>query len=137
MTEEADRPDVGTVAEETAKLLGALSGWAKEHGPDLGAGVGDLASGAAAALQDANAHFATGGEDCKYCPVCRVVHMVREFNPEARTHLALAAANLAQAAATVLASGVTDEQREARKEPVEKIDLDEDWSEGPFEGPFG
>ena len=141
MTDDADRPDVGTVAEETAKLLGALSGWAKDHGPDLGAGVGDLAAGAAAALQDANSHFATGGEDCKYCPVCRVVHMVREFNPEARTHLALAAANLAQAAAAVLASAAPDEQREARKEPVEKIDLDdvadEDWAEGPFEGPFG
>lgn len=127
--------EVGSVAEETAKLLGALSGWTKEHGPDL-----------SGAFEDATSHFATGGEDCKYCPLCRVVHIVRESSPEVRTHLAIAAASLAQAASAVLQAAVPEEGKagggqHARRDPVEKIDLDDgpDGAEdfGPFEGPFG
>ncbi len=137
-------PEVGSVAEETAKLLGALSGWAREHGGDLGSGVNDLAAGAAAAFHDASSHIGNG-DDCRYCPLCRVVNVVRSTSPEVRTHLALAAANIAQAAAAVLATAAPDEQRAARKEPVEKIDLDADAPGddgveddfGPFEGPFG
>lgn len=121
-------PEVGSVAEETAKLLGALSGWAKEHGPDLGG-----------AFHDASEHLATGDE-CKYCPFCRVVHIVRESSPEVRTHLAIAAASIAQAASAVLQAAVSDEAKasggqHARRDPVEKIDLEDDF--GPFEGPFG
>ena len=121
-------PEVGSVAEETAKLLGALSGWAKEHGPDLGG-----------AFHDASEHLATG-EDCKYCPFCRVVHIVRESSPEVRTHLAIAAASIAQAASAVLQAAVPEESKasggqHARRDPVEKIDLEDDF--GPFEGPFG
>jgi hypothetical protein len=130
MTEQ-DPPEVGSIAEETAKLFGALSGWAKEHGGDLGAG-------AAAAFHEASSHVGNG-DDCRYCPFCRVVNVVRTTSPEVRTHLALAAANIAQAAAAVLATAVPDEERAARKEPVEKIDLDDEGTDdfGPFEGPFG
>lgn len=131
MTDEQG-PEVGSVAEETAKLLGALSGWAKDHGSDLGAGLGS-------AFHDASEHLATG-EDCKYCPFCRVVHIVRESSPEVRTHLAIAAASIAQAASAVLQAAVPDEAKasggqHARRDPVEKIDLEDDF--GPFEGPFG
>ncbi|TCJ23712.1 hypothetical protein [Nocardioides jejuensis] len=130
-------PEVGSVAEETAKLLGALSGWAKEHGADAGAGLG---AGLGGVFQEANAHFATGGEDCKYCPLCRVVHIVRESSPEVRTHLAIAAASIAQAASAVLQAAVPEEAKasggqHARRDPVEKIDLEDDF--GPFDGPFG
>jgi hypothetical protein len=117
--------DVGSVAEEAARLLGAFSGWARNHGADLGQGVSDFASQASAAVENASSHFATGGPDCTYCPICRVVHVVRECSPEVRTHLALAAANLVQAAAAVLATTVPEEKR--RSENVEKIDLDGDW----------
>lgn len=131
---EEHEAEVGSVAEETAKLLGALSGWAKDHGPDLGS-----------AFEDASSHFATGGDDCKYCPVCRVVHIVRESSPEVRTHLAIAAASLAQAASAVLQAAVPDDAKpsggqHARRDPVEKIDLDADGDTsdfGPFAGPFG
>jgi hypothetical protein len=130
---EEHEPEVGSVAEETAKLLGALSGWAKDHGPDLGG-----------AFTEAGAHFATGGDDCKYCPLCRVVHIVRESSPEVRTHLAIAAASIAQAASAVLQAAVPEEAKgpqpgqHARRDPVEKIDLEDDGEDfGPFEGPFG
>ncbi|HSX68824.1 hypothetical protein [Nocardioides sp.] len=126
-------PEVGSVAEETAKLLGALSGWAKDHGPDLGAGLGG-------AFHEASEHLASG-EDCKYCPFCRVVHIVRESSPEVRTHLAIAAASIAQAASAVLQAAVSEDPKtsggsHARRDPVEKIDLEDD-DFGPFEGPFG
>ena len=36
--------EIGSVAEEAAKLFGALSEWARDHGPDLGQGLSGLAS---------------------------------------------------------------------------------------------
>ena len=104
--------EIGSVADEAAKLFGALSGWAR----------------------DANEHVATGAEECTYCPICRTVHVVRLASPEVRTHLALAAANLMQAAAGILAAASNDDSRggSARGDGVEHIDLDEgDWPEGP------
>jgi hypothetical protein len=105
-----DEP-VGNVADEAAKLFGALSDWAR----------------------DANDHIATGAEECTYCPLCRTVHVVRLASPEVRTHLALAAANLMQAAAGMLAAASQDGSQgdSGRGEGVEHIDLDEgDWPEG-------
>lgn len=110
----AGGPDeqVGSVADEAAKLFGALSDWAR--------GVDD--------------HIATGAEECTYCPICRTVHVVRQASPEVRTHLAMAAASLMQAAAGILAAASSDGSREdgARRDGVEHIDLQEgDWPEGP------
>ena len=105
-----DEP-VGSVADEAAKLFGALSDWARE----------------------ANGHIDTGAEECTYCPICRTVHVVRLASPEVRTHLAVAAANLMQAAAGILAAASQDGSRPgtARGDGVEHIDLDEgDWPEG-------
>jgi hypothetical protein len=126
--------EVGSVADEAAKLFGALSDWARDHGPDLGQGLSGLASQAAASAQEVNEHIATGAEECTYCPICRTVHVVRLASPEVRTHLALAAANLMQAAAGVLAAASSDDSRAGgtRGDGVEHIDLDEgDWPEGP------
>jgi len=104
-----DEP-VGSVADEAAKLFGALSDWAR----------------------DANDHIATGAEECTYCPICRTVHVVRTASPEVRTHFSLAAANLMQAAAGILAAASQgDASGSARGDRVEHIDLDEgDWPEG-------
>jgi len=104
--------EIGSVADEAAKLFGALSDWAR----------------------DANEHVATGAEECTYCPICRTVHVVRLASPEVRTHLAVAAANLMQAAAGILAAASSDDSRAgaARGDGVEHIDLDEgDWPEAP------
>ena len=124
--------DVGNVGEEAAKLFGALSEWARDHGPDLGHGLSGLASQAAASARDANEHIATGDAECTYCPICRTVHVVRTASPEVRAHLAVAAASLMQAAAGVLAAASSDPSRRSeRGRDVEHIDLDgatdEDW----------
>jgi len=103
--------EVGTVGEEAAKLLGALSGWAKDH-------VGGV-----------DEHVATGAPECAYCPICKTVHVLRQASPEVRAQLATAASSLIQAAAGLLATAVPDER--ARGGGVEHIDLDDtaDWPE--------
>ncbi len=117
-------PDVGSVGEETAKLLGALSDWARDHGSDVGQGLGGLASHAAASLQDVNEHLATGSAECAYCPICRTVHAVRQSSPEVRAHLAQGASSLLQAAAGLLAA-VPPPESSGRTAGVERIDLDD------------
>ncbi len=120
--------DVGSVGEEAAKLLGALSGWAREHGD----GLGD-------AVQQLDEHLGSASPECSWCPVCRVAHVVRSTSPEVRDHLASAAASLVQAAAGLLAGatgatgaesaagapGAPGAHRPARS-GVEHIDLDRD-----------
>lgn len=99
---------VGSVAEEAAKLFGALSGWARD-------------------LDD---HVATGAAECSYCPICRTVHALRHTSPEVRTQLATAATALLQAASGLLAT-VAPEQPD--RGGVEHIDLDDtgDWPDDP------
>ncbi len=119
---------VGSVGDEAAKLLGALSDWAKDQGTDYAGSAAGAAGSFAHAVQDVSEHVATGGEDCRYCPVCQVIHVVRQTSPEVRAHLAVAASSLMHAAAGLLATDTTGQQKSAS---VEKIDLDAgaDWDE--------
>ena len=125
--------EVGSVSEEAAKLFGALSDWAREHGPDLGETanapeLSDLAGRAAAAVHEVSEHVDTGAPECSWCPICRTVHLVRATSPEVRDHLATAAASLLQAAAGILAAAAAPAER--AQPGVEHIDLDdEDWPE--------
>ncbi|MCZ4499588.1 MAG: hypothetical protein JWQ74_2141 [Marmoricola sp.] len=118
---------IGSVGDEAAKLFAALSGWAKDQGSDYAGTAAGAASAVNEALHNVNDHVATGGEDCKYCPVCQVVSLVRSTSPEVKAHLAVAASSLMQAAAGVLATQVPSD---AKSSPVEKIDLDDSpWDE--------
>lgn len=132
-TSSSGNPDeVGSVAEETAKLLGALSGWAREHGASVGQTVGDAAQNAVGTAHNINEHFATGSADCLYCPICRVVHYVRTTNPEVKAHLIVATSSLLQAASALLATEVPDAKESAG---VEHIDLEGDgeWPAGDWD----
>jgi hypothetical protein len=104
---------VGSVAEEAAKLFGAFSGWAKEHGD----GLTSFTDG----LQE---HVATGAPECAWCPVCRTVAAVRQTSPEVMAHLTTAASSLMLAVAGVMAPPQPD-----RDGGVERIPLDDDWPE--------
>lgn len=116
-----DRPDdVGSLAEEAAKLLGVVAGWAQEHGttpegPDRSAGA----------------------PECEWCPVCRTAHWLRGTSPEVRDHLTSAAASLAQAAAALLAAAGGEQARGTarRPGPVQHIDLDPDTGPAPEDVP--
>ncbi|MEV7428780.1 hypothetical protein AB0N29_04110 [Nocardioides sp. NPDC092400] len=135
--DEHDRPeDVGSVAEEAAKLFGALGDWAQDNGSGLGAGLGaglgGFAAQAAAAARQVDEHVATGAPECTWCPVCRAVHAVRSTSPEVRNHLLAAGSSLLQAAAEALATAVPEDRRRPPDggppagAGVERIDLDPD-----------
>ena len=123
---EAPREPVGSVGEEAAKLFGALSDWAREQGPEYAGTAAGAAGAFGDAVKDINDHVATGGQDCRYCPVCQVIHVVRQTSPEVREHLAVAASSLMQAAAGLLATHTGGSPTAA---PVEKIDLDDETGE--------
>lgn len=140
--------DVGSVAEEAAKLLGALSEWAGDQRTDWATGVSGAAGQAAAAARQVHEHLdegiATGAEECRYCPVCRGIGAVRQLSPEVRAHLTTAASSLLQAVAGVMATQVPeehrgpdrrrahdqhrrpDQQRRPGRAGVERIPLDDD-----------
>jgi hypothetical protein len=106
MSDHPDQEPVGSLGEEAAKLLGALSDWASDHAQDL------------------NEHIATGDAECLYCPICRTVHAVRHASPEVKTQLATAAQNLLEAATGFLAAATKAEQQPPSS--VQRIDLDDD-----------
>ena len=104
MNEQDGGEAVGGLGEEAARLLGTLADWARD-------------------LDD---HLATGDPECKYCPVCRSVHVVRQASPEVRAQLATAASSFLQAAAGLLAAATPadPEHRAGRSPSVQHIDLD-------------
>jgi hypothetical protein len=109
---------VGSVTEEAAKLLGAMSRWAREQGGG--------AAGLADAIADRSAeHLATGSPECTWCPVCRTIAAMRQTSPEVWTHLASAASSLMLAFSEMMATRPPERER-----GVERIDLDDasdDW----------
>ncbi|HSV41363.1 MAG TPA: hypothetical protein VLI04_21550 [Nocardioidaceae bacterium] len=117
--------EVGTVAEETAKLLSALQDWAKDSGHEHASAATHAASGLADSVRGIGDHVGHG-PDCKFCPVCQVINVVRETSPEVKQHLAVAANSLLQAMQGLLATQVPDSAQARRSAPVEKIDLDDD-----------
>ncbi|WP_395659705.1 hypothetical protein [Nocardioides sp.] len=104
MSGDREDPDVGSVAEEAVKLLGALTDWAKDT------------------AQDVDQHLATGATECTYCPICRTVHTVRQLSPEVRAQLTTAATALLQAASGLLATAA---QEQPPRPGVQRIDLDD------------
>ena len=122
--------EVGSVAEEAAKLLSVLQDWAKESGHHQASAASQVVGGLAESMRglgDSIGH----GPDCKYCPVCQVINVVRETSPEVRQHLAIAANSMLQAMQGMLVTQVPDGHGARRTAPVEKINLDDDapWDE--------
>ena len=119
-----DDEHVGSVGEEAAKLLSALNDWAKESGSGHVHGAAAAAEGLLGGLKEIDEHVATGSAECRYCPVCQAISLVRSTSPEVRAHLSSAASSLLQAAAGLLATSVPDGS--PRASGVEKIDLDDE-----------
>ncbi|MCF6377281.1 hypothetical protein L2K70_06670 [Nocardioides KLBMP 9356] len=119
--------DVGPLAEEAAKLVGALSGWAREHAAEAGHGLSDLADQAASAVHGLDEHLATGAAECTVCPLCRTARAVRQIDPEVTTHLASAFSSLVQAASVLLGTPVPTRAGE----DVEDVPADDARPEKP------
>ena len=126
MSEAGEAGEVGSLGEETAKLLGAMSGWARDHADVAGDGLSGLADRAAESVHDLNEHLDNGSTECTVCPLCRTVHAVRQLSPEVKAHLTTAMTSLVQAAAAMMAGPAQREDRSG----IEHIDLTDEWPAG-------
>lgn len=69
--------NVGSAAEEAAKLFAAVQDWARQRFD--------------------HEHLATGSAECQVCPVCQTVAALRQVRPETVEHLMDAAASVVAA----------------------------------------
>jgi len=93
----------GSVGDEAAKLVEALSEWAR------GAAGGELP-------------LANGSEECTLCPLCQMISLARRARPETFTHLAEATTAFLAAVRTVVETH--DHGHNNGRSGVERIDLD-------------
>jgi hypothetical protein len=108
--------DVRKVTDEAARLLEALSGLSALHngwdhqghptgeapdGPDDGQAPGGYGS---FTPYRPNGSAETSAE-CRVCPICRLIAMIRQLRPEVLTHLTAAGEELLAAAREFAASG--------------------------------
>jgi ATP/maltotriose-dependent transcriptional regulator MalT len=93
---------VGTLAEEAAKLLAAAETWWREHAPTPPEHV---------------------GPECRVCPICQVLAVVRGAQPELFEHLSEAAANLLLAFKDAVDAQERAFGRRRADVPVERIDI--------------
>ena len=127
---EGEPPQTGSIGEEAFKLLQAVQEWAKESGHEYGDTLGAAANGAAGMFSGVNEHIATGGQDCRYCPVCRTISAVRATSPEVKQHLTSAASSLLKAAAGYMESHAPDRHEPRVDGAMERIDLsDDEWED--------
>ncbi|MFI6678810.1 hypothetical protein [Kribbella sp. NPDC050470] len=117
---------IGSVAEEAAKLFAILQNAADTKGT------------AEAAVDEPHEHKL--GPDCQWCPVCQLIHKVRNTSPETIEQLSTAAAHvlgsvrsLLEAAAEAArqaredaASRSSQQEEEPSRPRVDRIDVSED-----------
>ena len=101
-----DRYQVGSAAEEAARLFAAAEQWARTHG---------------AALLDRE-HLATGALECQVCPLCQAISAVRSIRPETVEHLLDAAASIVAALRTATPPAPPPDDRAPG---VQRIDIRE------------
>ncbi|MDQ1711315.1 MAG: hypothetical protein QOE45_765 [Frankiaceae bacterium] len=93
---------VGSLAEEAAKLFGAAEEWWRAHAPS------------------APEHL---GPECRVCPVCQLLSVVRGAQPELFEHLSEAASALLLAVRSAVDAMEHGAGRSRATAPVERIDV--------------
>ncbi len=102
--------NVGSAAEEAAKLFAAMEDWTRRK---------------AGHLLDEE-HVATGSAECQVCPVCQGIGALRHVRPEAVEHLLDATASFVAALKAALAQPPEAEPEPARRpSSVQHIDIGE------------
>jgi len=76
-------PEPGPLGDEATRLVEAVRDWAARTFPDV------------------DRHLATGAEECRYCPVCQAISVLRGQRPEVTERLADAVTAAAGALAAV------------------------------------
>jgi len=100
----------GPLAEEAARLVEALSEWAR-------GAVGDISMPTVGS-----------GPECQVCPVCQLLALLRRTQPETFGHLADASASMVAAMRTIVDR---HDQAGRRGTGVERINLDDHEPAGP------
>ena len=90
---------VGSAAEEAARLLGAMQDWAKTRFD--------------------SEHLATGGAECQVCPVCQGIALLRQVKPETAEHLLDAAASFVAALKSAVAAPTNNGGAASRVQPID------------------
>jgi len=76
-------PEHGSLADEARRFAEAFSDWSHDHGAGFTAAAGS-------------------SEQCRYCPVCQLIALMRGERPEAAARLVEAGTALAEAVRTLL-----------------------------------
>jgi hypothetical protein len=101
---DAGRASVGSAAEEAARLVEAVRRWADDRGWSPNTGAYD-------------------SPDCRVCPICQLLSLFRQGQPEAYEHLGHAADSLLAAIRSGIAAHEAHWSRPGQPD-VEHIDVD-------------
>jgi len=120
--------DIGSLGEEAARLFAAATDWARQHTGDTADPAGQTATDPGDWL--GHEHIATGAPECRWCPVCQAIGLLRTTSPDLKEHVAslvvVARQVLDSVAETVGEPGSNAKPRPEPKPDVERIDLSED-----------
>ncbi len=94
----------GSLAEEARRFAEAFSDWSHDHTVGLGAGAGT-------------------SEECRYCPLCQLIAVVRGQRPEATARLAESGAAFLDAVRSLLQSASDDRGGDEPPPTVQRIDV--------------
>jgi hypothetical protein len=102
------RPEVGSLVDEAAKLAEALQEWAGNN----------ISDGSAA---------------CRLCPLCQMIALVRQLNPETVDQIGDQVEGLVRTLRSLLESLARQGSSSGRDSGVERIRLSEDEGDIPWE----
>ena len=114
----AGEPQLGTAAQEAARLFAAVEDWARTRGEAYAAGSGAASAGA---------HAGPASATCGVCPVCTGIALLRDVRPETVEHLLDAAASVVAAVRSAVVAPTAPSDG-ARPGGVQHIDVREDES---------
>jgi hypothetical protein len=125
---------VGSVAEEAAKLFAVLQNAAAEGAPSAESRSAE-APAAEPDAGEAHEHDHKLGPDCVWCPVCQLIHRVRNTSPETIEQLSTAAAHVLGSLRSLLESAA-DAARQAREDAAARTSpADQDRHQDPDRHP--
>jgi hypothetical protein len=106
------------IVEEAGRLLGALEDWVRSGG--LSQNWGDHVAGGLHEGMSWLGGNVGGAQECRVCPLCQLLAVVRTGQPELWQHLSAALGNLADALKSAVdGMGARDEARST----VQRIDI--------------
>ena len=115
-------PPVGSLAEESARLLGAFRDWAS-RGHEA---ANSFAAQANSADQENGPLESEHGPECAFCPICQGLSLLRGAKPEVAEHLAEALSSLVAAAAAMLPREEPAAPPRRARESAQHIDVSGD-----------